>query len=254
MILAFSDLHLDFATEEERKEFFYLLDTLKEKINILVLNGDVFDSPSKENSASEHIETLIRKILDLVNKGISVYYIVGNHDIGINAFRGGYLNGKLFVAYPSLTISNENLRFYFEHGHNHDPLFKYSIYDLMEIIEKKGKFKFGDIAEDLLNAVISRFQTKQTEFFGVPDVLAKIWKEASENILRTGKYDVVIFGHTHNAEIVSIFEDKIYVNLGSWFRNRNYLVIEKNVLKLNTFNYGKHLTISEVILEKQEAI
>ncbi|MCX7832574.1 MAG: UDP-2,3-diacylglucosamine diphosphatase [Actinobacteria bacterium] len=254
MILVFSDLHLDYATEAERKDLFSLIDSLKDQLRILVLNGDIFDSPSREKSVSEQVENLVRTILSLVENEVSVYYIVGNHDIGMNAFRGSYFNGKFFVAYPSVTITNGNLKFYFEHGHNYDPLFKYSIYDLMEILEKKGNFKFGDLAENLLNAVFSHFQTKQTDVFGVPEVLGKIWKEASENILQVGKYDVVVFGHTHHAEILSIFENKFYVNLGSWFKNQNYLLIDKNILQLNTFSSGKHLTISEVKLQTEEAV
>lgn len=242
MILAVSDLHLDFAPAEEIDLFFDLIKKFSNTAEILIINGDIFDSPSSASSISGIFERLA-KLLFKTSKFKKVYHVVGNHDLGLNAFAGRYHYFQLEICYPQLEFEWSGWKLYFEHGHRYDPLFKYSVYDLMKIIEQRGGFKFGDLAEDFLRGVYGHFQTKQQPDFGVPEALAQFWLEAAENVALTRRLHLVSFGHTHRKELVSL-KNGIYLNTGSFFKQGLFALIEKEKVSLLSFKDGREEVIA----------
>jgi UDP-2,3-diacylglucosamine pyrophosphatase LpxH len=236
LIIVVSDLHLDFSSEKEISLFFDLIKDYSGKANILVINGDIFDSPS----SSEKISGIVEKLTQLVflkARFKKIYYVVGNHDLGLNALRGKYRFFGLDIYYPSLEFEWHGRKLYFEHGHRYDPLFKYSLYDLMKIVEERGGFRFGDLVEDFLKNFYGYFQTEQQPGFGVPESLSNIWREAAKEIARNKKPHLVAFGHTHRGELLKV-NNCIYLNTGSFYRQYSFAVLEKNQVKLMAFKNG----------------
>ena len=84
MILFITDLHFASATPSSRiddyfssllKKFVYMLKVAFNNENILILGGDVFQTPSQP----DYVKNAIIKAI--VNSGVKVYSITGNHDL-----------------------------------------------------------------------------------------------------------------------------------------------------------------------------
>jgi predicted phosphodiesterase len=58
-----------------------------------------------------------------------------------------------------------------------------------------------------------------------------------------GGVDIVLFGHTHHAEIRQ-FGDKTYVNTGEWIRSYNYAKLEGGTISL--WRYFPHTPPQEI--------
>lgn len=228
MILTVSDLHLDYSDKEDISALFRLLRENRHRFNTIILNGDLFDSPSRNSSNAVNLEKFLSFVIDMASTGVKFYYVVGNHDLGMTALVGKYKSLNLKVVYPEVTLRLGNKRLFFEHGHRHDPLFKASIYDLLKIIEERGNFRAGDVIEKFGRIFFSHFQTKQKENFGVPESIKDLWNERAKEILQNSSVDAVFFGHTHAADIVTFDNGKIYLNCGSWYENKNYALITRS--------------------------
>jgi len=246
LILVVSDLHLDFSAAREIDLFFELIRKFSKKADMLIINGDIFDSPSSTCNISRILERLSR-LLFKNSKFKKIYHVVGNHDLGLNAFKGSYRTLRLEVCFPQLEFTWSGLKLYFEHGHRFDPLFKYSIYDLMKIIEQRGGFKFGDLAEDFITGFYGHFQTRQQPDFGVPESLAKLWVEEAESIAIARELHLVSFGHTHRKELLRM-KKGVYLNTGSFYKQNLFALIDTQKVILYSFKGGKEEVVATAAL------
>jgi len=58
--------------------------------------------------------------------------------------------------------------------------------------------------------------------------------EAAEMLLQRG-FDTVVFGHTHNAEVIEL-PSGTYVNCGNWLRGSSYVEIDHGTVSLHAWN------------------
>ena len=79
-----SDLHLVTYASKPKKVLKYLKSILP---NVLVLNGDIIDSwRFSRNYFPKNQLKVVRKIIKMMEKGVQVYYITGNHDEFLRKF------------------------------------------------------------------------------------------------------------------------------------------------------------------------
>lgn len=249
LTLVVADLHLDYSRSGEVESLKKLIEHYSGRAKELVILGDVFESPRRNDSHLDDLASIIEVFKKFMDKGGRINYVVGNHDLGMTALKGRYYGGRFQISYPSASVNIGGLNVHFEHGHAYDPLFKNSIYDLLRIIEERASFKVGDVAENLLNGLFNLYQTKQQEDFGVPEFLNRIWVESARKILKKEDVSVVAFGHTHRPEVLRVENGKYYFNAGSWHKQFTYGTIDDEFAKILRYDKEKEIVVKEVKLE-----
>ncbi|KIM04761.1 MAG: serine/threonine protein phosphatase [Sulfurovum sp. AS07-7] len=222
-----SDIHL--GTKFSKAEIF--LDFLKkvESENIFLI-GDIIDGwaiKRKFKWPQSHSD-VIQKLLRASRKGVNIYYIIGNHDDFLRPFVPLVLGDRIQIVNELEYISLKKKRYYIVHGDFFDSI----------TMTKKWLAHLGDIGYDLLlniNVVFSYIRQKigYKKYWSLSKYVKDNVKQSVnfindyENILseyaHKNKYDGVICGHIHKAEIKMV--DTIeYMNSGDWVESCTVLV------------------------------
>lgn len=218
-VTVISDVHLATLASKAKP----LLNYLKSiQPQTLVLNGDIIDSWrfSRNYFPKSHLKVL-RQILKMIEKGVQVVYITGNHDDVFRKFNHTKLGNFSIVNQLELTIDNKKIWIFhgdvFDHIIHHSPWLA----------------KFGAAAYGLLTA-FNKFLNRILRLFGKHDMI--LYKSMKERILKEKKVltnfekaiahaalskniDMVICGHTHIPVDKTIITDQgriKYINCGDW--------------------------------------
>jgi UDP-2,3-diacylglucosamine pyrophosphatase LpxH len=127
-----SDIHVDEwhrdlppdAVEQKRARLLDFFDWLVDASGSrrLVIAGDLVDLPQSDGEAVLprfwDIATKLKKVLDA---GIELTYVVGNHDCGIVGLDVLLDTPPLRIDYPYILAESGGKTFLIEHGHLHDP-------------------------------------------------------------------------------------------------------------------------------------
>ncbi len=222
-----SDIHL--GTKFSKAEIF--LNFLKEnEFENIYLVGDIIDgwAIKRKLSWSQPHSNVIQKILKKAKKGTNIYYITGNHDEFLRPFLPLTLGDRIFIQNDAEYKAIDGKFYYVTHGDFFDAI----------TITKKWLAVLGDYGYDLLlhlNETINFIR----KLIGIKRYwsLSKYVKDNVkssisfitdfENILSNyanlKKYDGIICGHIHKAEIKTI-NDITYMNSGDWVENCTALV------------------------------
>jgi len=195
-ILTISDIHLGSPVSQKDK----VLQILNLDFQTLIINGDLFDSYSFKRFDKKDwaILSKIRKL----SKSHEVILVHGNHDA--NAEFLSAITGMDFVE-NHLSIIN-GTKYFFEHGDKYDhwikhkPFITWFFTGLYYQIQKIDK-----------NHNTSRMLKR----------MSKSWVKAKDIVCKKfvekygAKYDVLLAGHTHHAE-VKYMNNCTYINSGSF--------------------------------------
>lgn len=218
-ISVISDVHLATHASKAKTLLVYL-----KSINpdILVLNGDIIDSWrfSKNYFPKSHLK-VIRQLLKMLEKGVRVVYITGNHDDVFRKFNDVKLGNFSIVNQLELNVGGK--RTWIFHGDVFDHIIHHSPW-----LAKLGAAAYGFLT--VFNKIINVF----LKLLGGKEMI--LYKSMSDRIARHGKvltnfekaianaaavknFDTVICGHTHIPVDKQICTDKgevRYINCGDW--------------------------------------
>jgi UDP-2,3-diacylglucosamine pyrophosphatase LpxH len=239
-VAVISDLHLATHACKPKKVLKYLKSI---QPNILVLNGDIIDSWrfSRNYFPKNHLK-VIRQLIRMMEKGIQIYYITGNHDEFLRKFSSTQIGNLKIVNQLTLELDNE--RTWIFHG---------DIYD-HAITQAKWLAKFGAAIYEFLsifNKVINRI----TSAFGAKEIF--IYKSVKkfllkENLVNTKfemticnnaisqDYKHVICGHTHDPKSKRVESNKgtiYYHNSGDW--GEHFTAMEYYQREWKLFHYNE---------------
>jgi UDP-2,3-diacylglucosamine pyrophosphatase LpxH len=221
-VAVISDLHL--ATHAcKAKSVLKYLKSIAPKI--LVLNGDIIDSWrfSRSYFPKSHLK-LVRYMIKMLEKGIKIYYVSGNHDEFLRKFNLSEIGNLKIVNHLIINLNGEKTLII--HG------------DVFDSIVNKAKWlaKFGAATYGLLT-VINKFINAAIRFFGFREII--IYKSIKKSLLREDRIltrfesaaiaaakkhgcSTVICGHTHTPKdkiAVSDTKSIRYMNCGDWVEN-----------------------------------
>jgi UDP-2,3-diacylglucosamine hydrolase len=221
-----SDIHLGMKnnkeTEEAREKLFVsFLKKIEQESENLFIVGDLFDFwfEYKHAIPRGHHRTLAQ-LSNLVESGVNVYYILGNHDYWTDGFLEKEVGVKVF--YEPLEFKISDKKFFLCHG---DGIAKRDVgYRMLKKIFRNKfnitlyKFLHPDIGIPFAKVVsgTSRHYNQIREFHG--------W---DEDYLNSAKqkflegFDYVVMGHRHKPKIIEV-DKKFYVDLGDWIYNYTY--------------------------------
>ncbi len=200
----------------------------RERYNVCI-NGDGFEilQASFASLAADAVGVL-KSIRSLIEAGLSVFYVVGNHDIALENFITAWSGIQIT---PFLNVSSGIERIRVEHGHLYDPSFVRSprFYEWMTRAAGPLLHLYPDVYrlwtsyEDMKQRVKLSFRGGKGE--------SSIYHEAARMLLSRG-FDVVIFGHTHRSEDLTFEPGRRYVNSGNWVRGGTFVEIDHGKVAL----------------------
>ncbi|MDY0264421.1 MAG: UDP-2,3-diacylglucosamine diphosphatase [Sulfurospirillum cavolei] len=222
-----SDVHLGtrFSQAGELLEFFR-----RTQCENLYLVGDIIDGWAMRRKlkwAQSHSD-VIQKILRKARKGTNVYYITGNHDDFLRSFLPLGLGDSISICDEAEYIGLNQKRYFLTHGDFFDSV----------TMTKRWLAILGDMGYDLLlniNQILNWFRKKMRyhRHWSLSKYVKDHVKSSVsfitdfESILsehaKRHRYDGVICGHIHKAEIRTI--DGIeYLNCGDWVESCTAIV------------------------------
>ena len=230
----FSDVHLGEAgrSKEELKleKLASFLDLVEQDGEMLFILGDLFDFwfEYKHAIPNEHLRTVFR-LAKLVESGIEVHYISGNHDFWLGEFLSREVGIKIHRDYFKTEIDGKKI--FMIHGDGLSP-------------SDKG---YRILKRILRNRVNIWLYQKLPADWGIP--LAKYVASTSRNHTskRTLKFlddyedyakkklsqgfDIVIIGHLHHP-ILHRINDGIYLNTGDFIEHFSYGRMHEGEIRL----------------------
>jgi len=218
-VAVISDIHLATHACKPKKVLKYLK-SIQPKT--LVLNGDIIDSwRFSRNYFPKPQLKVIRQLIKMMEKGVQVFYITGNHDEFLRKFSQTQIGNLRIIN--QLILDLNGTKTWIFHGDIFD-----NIIHKNKWLAKLGAATYGMLT--MLNQLVNRFLIG----IGKPEIM--IYKSikkytARENInlstfetaignaaLKQG-YNTVICGHTHipKQKNLTISGQKIqYLNCGDW--------------------------------------
>ncbi len=217
-----SDLHLATHGSKPKKILRYLKSI---QPRLLVLNGDIIDSWrfSRNYFPKAHLK-VVRQLIKMMEKGVQVIYISGNHD--------EFLRKIIPTQIGNLKFANQYI---FEQGGTRTWIFHGDIFDKIihktKWLAKLGAAAYGFIAvlNNGTNHLLNLLGKKEVQFY---KSLKKKWEKNQKNLTGFEKklaqvacqkgYQNVICGHTHiplEKNIVIGGKELLYINCGDWVEN-----------------------------------
>ncbi len=130
-LVLISDVHVDYWEQDlpdnhaaKRQRFLEFFDWLVEGSGArrLVINGDLVDLPQKDGKPSlPRYSDVVAKLREVLDAGIEVAYVVGNHDSGLVGLDVALDEPPIRIDYPYIRVASGGKTFLVEHGHLHDP-------------------------------------------------------------------------------------------------------------------------------------
>jgi UDP-2,3-diacylglucosamine pyrophosphatase LpxH len=195
----------------------------------LCINGDGFEIlQARFASLAAESATVLRGIRRLIDRGLSVSYVVGNHDIALENFLMAWSGIQIS---PFLNVTSGDLRIRVEHGHLYDPSFVKSprLYEWLTRAAGPILHFYPDVYrlwtgwEDVKQGARRMLRPNRGE--------RSVYHEAAQMLMRRG-FDVVVFGHTHQPEDVALPPGGRYLNCGTWVRGGTFVEIDRGQVAL----------------------
>ncbi len=229
-----SDAHFGSESEDKEKEklenFQRFIESKLKKGDYFFILGDLFDFWFEYRYLIPKDCFQVLSILrDIVNRGIRVVYLGGNHDFWEN----GFLNKEIGVEFynDSLTIELMSKKFYLHHGDgfiNKDRGYRF----LKWILRNRINIWLYKLIHPDLGSFLAKYFSKHSRGSS-----PGINNENLEDYFRFAKdkfedgIDFVIMGHTH-VPVIKDFSDKFFINIGDWMENFTYAIYDGNEIRL----------------------
>jgi UDP-2,3-diacylglucosamine hydrolase len=230
-----SDVHLGsdnpHLEEKKRENLFAFLEMVYDEGKELYILGDLFEFWFEYDHVVPGMHVgLLSLLWRLRRKGISIYYVVGNHD---------YWAGKFFEDELGVTVWKEPVvveldgrRAFLTHG---DGLGKGEIgYKILKYVLRSRPtiFLFG-LLHPWLGFLLARLASAASK----GDYERKAAKASAAlrahalTRLEEENIDLFITGHTHTPELIKV-SDKYFLNTGDWIRHLTYAEMRDGEFKL----------------------
>lgn len=239
--LIVSDIHLGAVPEDNERRFQSFLRRVPERSDDLLINGDLFDFWFEYRSVilRRHFETL-RRLADLVETGVRVRLVGGNHD----AWGGDFLRGEVGIELVAgeRVVDLRGRRAYVAHG---DGLgrgdWRYRLFrKLARSAAGAGAFRL--LHPDLALRLVRRMSGTRARHAAGPGTeerrAERLAAHAEFLLRRDPRLDLVVFGHSHRPELREVESGRYYLNTGDWIHHFSYGAVGPAGVELRTWRRG----------------
>lgn len=224
-----SDFHLGldmpFQTSAEREILIVAwMTSIQEDCEALYLLGDIFDYWFEYASYIPEYPLFFKKIKDFKDKGISVYFFTGNHDVWMYSYFQKEFDIPVYSEALAITLKGK--KFFLAHGDGLGP--GDHMYKLIKPIMRNR------IAQKLYSLIPSKFGLAIMKYFSqkgrkhyrpVPyrNKQSERLIHFCEDKLTHEYFDYFLMGHRHIPIKFGLANNKsTYYNLGEWIVFRSY--------------------------------
>jgi len=238
-----SDNHLGAPTYEaslpREKKFVKWLDTIKDDAAAIFLLGDLFDFWFEyKQVVPKGFVRVLGKLAELRDRGIPIYFFVGNHDLWMRDYFEKELNIQVYHKPEVFRLNGK--KFFIGHGDGLGPGDKG--YKRMKKVFTNSfcKWLFRWVHPDIGVRLAKHLSVKNKLISGSEDV--KFLGEDNEWLVQYAKrkleyahYDYFVFGHRHFPMEINVGKNSTYFNLGDWIDYYTYGVFDGRQFELKTF-------------------
>ena len=228
-----SDAHLGIPIQghdDRQAHLFSFFDSIAADAEALYIVGDLFDFWIEYKCAIRpDYFPVVSKLYSLVQSGIRVHYLAGNHDFALGPFLTDVVGVSIHHDHFETGIQGKKVHLF--HG---DGIVKSDVGYRM--LKKILRNPFNQRLYRLLHPNIgvplaSFFSGNSRKMLAnwLTEEKLEEYRKSAKHLLETS--DIVIFGHTHRPEIKK-FGEKVYVNTGEWIRKYTYAKMENGEIKL----------------------
>ena len=232
-----SDAHLgleDYAAEKERRaRILAFLRNLRGKTRQLYIVGDLFDFWFEYRTVvpRQHY-TVLHALSSLVESGVRVTYLAGNHDFWLGTFLDEQVGVE--TAGGPLTVTHHGRKIYIAHGHgliSRD--LGYRLFS--KVLHSAFSIRLFQLVHPDCGFRIGRLLSRLSRRHGKPTAWdpREAYRELAFSLLDQD-YDLVVFGHNH-CPALQHKGDKTYINLGDWLRHDTYGVLREGEMTLEKY-------------------
>jgi UDP-2,3-diacylglucosamine hydrolase len=197
----------------------------------LYIVGDLFDFWIEYRSAirPEYFPVL-HELRKLVESGVEVHYLAGNHDFIQGSFLEKTIGIHLHAGHYATDLQGKKIHLF--HG---DGLIKRDVgYRILKkILRNPLNQRLFKLLHPNIGIVLGSFcsgsSRKVTSRF-ITEAVLEEYRDHARKYLENGS-DIVVFAHTHRPEI-RYFNGKTYCNSGEWIRQYTFAKLENGKMTL----------------------
>lgn len=241
--LVASDAHLGAVPSSSEDRFLAFLRAVPRLGDDLVLAGDVFDFWFEYRSVvlREHFAAL-RALADVVDAGVRVRWVGGNHD----AWAGSFLRDEVGVELLDAPLVTRvgGRRAFLAHGDGLAPGdWGYRL--LKKVVRSRpARAAFRLLHPDLGTALARR--ASRTDHEAGREEPASRKEDRAEVLARHARrlleedpsLDLVVLGHAHRPELSEVEPGRHYLNPGNWVHSFTYGVVGPSGVELRRWDGG----------------
>lgn len=216
-----SDAHLGFATRDIERTLVTFLRHLAGKAGSLVINGDLFEFWFEwRHVMPRRAFRVLAALADLRERGVPILMIAGNHDcwggdilrddVGID-FRVGPWTGDL-AGWRARVEHGDGLRGKEDRGYRL----------LRRVLRNRLAIRAFRLLHPDWGTALATRTSHTSRTYQARDGGAGLRRAAAERLERERELRLVIYGHSHVAELTRI-GTAVYANAGSWLDQPTFL-------------------------------
>jgi len=235
-----SDAHLGAAPTANENAFMEFLAGIAERTEDLLINGDLFDFWFEYDTVilSRHFQTL-RVLADLVDAGVHIRLLGGNHD----SWGGRFLSDQIGIELLDGPLVTEvgGRRAYVAHGDGIGGA-DLGYRALKSVIRSRpARAAFRQVHPDWSGHLIRRVSRTESRHDrpGAPaghDRAVRLRDLALKLLDSDQDLELVVFGHCHQPELLEVAPGRHYLNAGDWLHNCTWAEITPDEIRLNRWN------------------
>jgi UDP-2,3-diacylglucosamine hydrolase len=239
-----SDNHLGAPTPKASKPrerlFVSWLDTIENEAAALFLLGDLFDFWFEYKTVvPKGFTRVLGALARLTDRGIPVFFFVGNHDLWMNGYFEQELGITVFKTPQVFKLGNQS--FFIGHGDGLGPgdlgfkrMKKVFTHPLSKWLFRWLHPDVGVRLGHYFSVKNKLISGKEDRHYLGPD---KEWLvQYALRKLESNHYDYFVFGHRHLPLEVTLQEQSQYINLGDWIQYYSYGVFDDNAMQIKYYN------------------
>ncbi len=245
-ILVLSDIHLG-TYGCHAKELLQYLKGVKPKM--VILNGDIIDiwQFSKKYWPKSHMK-VVKHLFSWMGKGVTTYYVTGNHDEMLRKFEGLKM-GSLHIVNKLVLDLPEGKKAWVFHGDVFDVTMQHSKwlarmgaigYDTLILINRLFNF----VSEKIFRKGKLSLSKKIKDSVKLAVSFINDFEQTAADIGISNNFDYVVCGHIHHPEIRTISNEQgkiTYLNSGDWVESLSALEYSKGKWKIFKFKESDKL-------------
>lgn len=225
------------ATRARERKVLRWINSVEATAQAFFFNGDTFDFWFEyQTVVPKGYVRFFAKVAELVEKGISVYFFIGNHDLWMRDYLEVELGAKIFRQ--KLVITSESKKILIAHGDGLGPAdTKYKL--LKKVFTNPiCIWLFQWLHPDIGTKIASAWSRNSRKGHALDKFKGaeKEWLVAyARRKLETAHFDYFIFGHRHIPFEHPLNEQSKFINLGDWISSNSYAVFDGKDLELKYF-------------------